>query len=299
LKSRKPRKDRITPYHLFTTFWGWTMFLSISTLLLCFMPLLSLIALLFDRNKVFISYVVRVFFYTFYFLNFPQKITFNRNGVTAPTRGERRVYVINHASIFDSILMYSLPGSIKSLVKEYYTRLPIIGQVAVLAGNMVLPDEIGSQGDQINLYMKIIEQLESGSSMIIFPEGTRSKDSKIGRFQTGSFKIAQDTRADIVPVVFDSWNIIRPGTFWIRDVHHTLQILDPIPYESFKNTNYRKVSRLVRARMIEGLLNVRDSRRETEPRYYRHIDKFKAVDDEMRRELAALKQRLAEDGLTV
>lgn len=283
--------DKISPAEVFYTILGWTFFVLVNSVLFIISPVIILVTLPFDRQKKVFTYVIKLFCHIFYTLNFVQKTTFIKNDIKPPAKGEKRVYVINHASMFDTILMYSLPGAIKSLMKEAYAKIPVIGWIAVMAGNIVLKEEQTS-GSQIGTYMNLIRTLEDGSPIIIYPEGTKSKNSKIGRFYHGSFKIALETQSNIVPVVFDTWNIIRPGGLWIRDVKHTIRILDTIEYDKVKDLSFKQLSDVIKTKLTRGLLEVRDNRRETEKNYYRHAQKYVNFDNEMREDLVKLEEKI-------
>ena len=281
------KEDKITIKEVFYTIIGWSTFILVNSVLIFIVPFIMLYSLIFNRNKKVFAYIIKLFFHIFSFLNFVQKTDIDYNNLKAPKKGERRIYVLNHASMFDSITMNILPGAIKSIMKESYARIPVIGWIATSAGNIVLKD-IQTSGDQLDLYMKIIETLEKGSPLVIFPEGTKSKNSKIGKFYHGSFKIALDTKADIVPVVFDTWNVIRPGGLWIRDPHIVMRVLDTIKYNEIKDKKYKEISKNVKTKLLKGLIEVRDERRKKEKNYYRHIQKYIDLDNEMRVELKEL-----------
>lgn len=280
-------EDKLTIKEVFNTIIGWSMFILVNSALIFLVPFIMLYSFIFDRNKKVFAYIIKLFFYIFSFLNFVQKLDIDFNNLKAPKKGERRIYVLNHASMFDSITMNLLPGPIKSIMKESYARIPVIGWIATSAGNIVLKD-VQTSGDQMDIYMNIIETLEKGSPLVIFPEGTKSKNSKIGNFHHGSFKIALDTKADLVPVVFDTWNVIRPGGLWIRDTRIVIRILDTIKYNNFKDKNYKEISKIVKTKLIKGLLEARDQRRSNSKKYYRHIQKYIDLDNEMRKELKEL-----------
>lgn len=282
-------KEKITLKEIFYTILGWSMFILVNSILIFLVPFILLFSIIFDKDRKVFAYIIKLFFYIFSFLNFIQRVDIDYNKLNAPKKNERRIYVLNHASMFDSILMNLLPGAIKSVMKEAYSHIPVIGWIAVFAGNVVLK-EAPSTGDQLDVYMNIIEILERGSPIVIFPEGTKSKDSKIGKFYHGTFKIALDTRADLVPVVFDTWNVIRPRGLWIRDVNPTIRILDTIKYNDFKNQSYKEISKSIRIILIDELLKVRDQRRNNSKKYYRHNQKYIDLDNEMRIELNKLKE---------
>jgi len=226
--------DKISPNEVFYSVWGWTMFILVNSMLIFIAPVILLITFPFDRNRKVLAYLIKIFYRIFYILNFVQRHNIDYNGLKAPKKGERRIYVLNHASMFDVILMSLLPGPIKSIMKSSYAKIPVIGWIALLAGNIVLEDDPKKQNN-LGVYHKVIRALENGSPVVIFPEGTKSRNSKVSRFYHGTFKIAKETEADLVPVIFDTWNVIRPGSMWIRDVNTTIKILDTVKYEEFKN----------------------------------------------------------------
>ena len=285
-------KDRITLKEFFFTISGYFAFITVNILLLILFPIIIIVSLIFDKNRNLYSYAIKVFYKIFYFFNFVQKTEIDYNRLKAPTKNERRIYVVNHASWFDVIIMFLLPGPIKSVMKQSYTKIPIIGWIATLAGTIILKDEADT-GEQIDLYMNIVEKLEKGIPIVLYPEGTRSKDSKIGKFFDGPFKIALETKSDIVPVVFDTWNVIRPDAFWIRDVRPTIKILDTIKYDKIRNMTYKEISKMVRYKLIKALLEVRDKRRMNFKNYYRQKQKFIELDNDMRIELEKLKENLS------
>ena len=290
LNMKNQNQDKITACHLFSSIVSYLFFGIVNILQLIIQPIALVLTFLFDRDRQFLSYITKFFYWMFYYLNFVQRHRYSLNGLKAPKKGERRIYVLNHASSFDVILMSILPGPIKGLMKESYTKLPIVGWIAMLSGNVVLKEYMDS-GEQIDFYMKMEEMLERGVPLVIFPEGTRSRDGKLANFYDGTFKLAIDTKSDIVPVVFDSWNIIRPGAFWIRDTTTVFKVLDTFKYDEFKNYSYKDLSKIMRTKFIENLLAVRDERRKKEKRYYRKIEKFEKIDNEMRDELKMLEEK--------
>ncbi|HOV12904.1 MAG TPA: lysophospholipid acyltransferase family protein [Spirochaetota bacterium] len=291
--------DNIKPIYYVYTFFGWFLFALVNIIqFVFFMPIFFVICLFFDRDKRLFSYLTKFFSNVFHFLFFFEKVQFYKNGLKSPKKGEKRIYVVNHASQYDVILMYLLPGPIKFIFKEKWARMPIIGWTASLAGNVILKED-SKAADSLIFFRRAIELMNRGYPFVIYPEGTRSKDGKIGQFFHGTFKLALDGEADIVPVVFDSWNNIRPGALWIRDIRPTIKILEPIKYESFKHLNYVKLSHLVRLRMVEGLISLRNERRIKEKNYYRKIEKFEAIDKDMEKDLLELREYIEKKGISL
>ncbi len=265
------------------------MFLTVNLLqLIVTIPIAIISIITLDKDRRLITYMTKFFTYMFFITFLSYRIRIDNNGIKAPKKGERRIYVINHASVFDVIMMLALPGCIKSLMKSYYTKLPLIGFFASISGHIILKED-SDTNDQLDVLDKVVEKLERGNPIAIYPEGTRSRDGKIGKFYGGAFKIALDTGSDIIPVVFDSWNAIRPGAYWIRDTMPHIKLLDPIKYEQIKGLSYRKIASLTREKILEGLIDIRNTRRAKEKNYYRHCPKFIEIDREMEMELSEIK----------
>lgn len=287
-------KDKITLSHIFYTFWGWLMFIIVNIAQLILLPFIIFLTSPFDKNRVIPAYVIKFFSHIFYFLNFVEKNDINPDFINPPKKNERRIYALNHASMFDVILMYMLPGPIKSIMKKSYVKMPLIGWISVLAGNVLVDDD-----NRVDVYYEVVKKLEAGCPFVIFPEGTKSKNSKIGKFQHGTFKMALETKADIVPVVFDTWNVIRPGAYWIRDVKPTFRILEPLKYEKIKEYSYKTLSDIVRLKLLEGLTNLREERRNKDKKYYRNNKNFILLDNEMVEEAKLLREKLISNNVSL
>jgi 1-acyl-sn-glycerol-3-phosphate acyltransferase len=124
------------------------------------------------------------------------------------------VIISNHVSYLDPILLISLFAMQKTIVKSVFFKLPIFGWVLKNSG--YLPSETG---EELNVLM--IEQIEgmerylsSGGNLFVFPEGTRSRDGRIGRLNKGVFKIARRCHAPIkVLFIQNTDRLFRPGKF--------------------------------------------------------------------------------------
>ena len=103
--------------------------------------------------------------------------------------------------------------------------------------------------------IKAIKALKQGSSIIVFPEGTRSSDGKLGKFKDGAFRLAHEARVPILPMLLDGTAAAVPKKGWVimgRGMI-SLKVLDPIPYESFESLTMKETSEMVRG-VIEGEL---------------------------------------------
>ena len=124
------------------------------------------------------------------------------------------VIVSNHISYLDPILLISLYPRQKTIVKRTFFRVPIFGRVIRQSG--YLPS--ATDGD---LDLLMIEQMEKmpdfladGGNLFIFPEGTRSRNGRIGRFNPGAFKIAGRCNVPIqVLRIRNTDRLFPPGGF--------------------------------------------------------------------------------------
>ncbi len=124
------------------------------------------------------------------------------------------VIVCNHRSYLDSILLISLYDRHNTIVKSRLFDIPLFGKMLAWSG--YIPSS--SQGRLADMMIRRIEQmptfLAAGGNLIVFPEGTRSPDGRIGRLNKGAFKIARSCRAPVkVLYVRNTEKMFRPGSF--------------------------------------------------------------------------------------
>lgn len=112
------------------------------------------------------------------------------------------VYLINHRSIFDIILTYPYFKTLTGFVaKKELSKIPIFSYWLKLANGLFLDRQNIREG--LKTILKAIDKVKAGTSMCIFPEGTRNKQEDpyaLLEFHDASFKLAEKTGADIVPI---------------------------------------------------------------------------------------------------
>jgi 1-acyl-sn-glycerol-3-phosphate acyltransferase len=142
------------------------------------------------------------------------------------------VVAANHISWFD---VFALAAVIEEpyhfVAKKELEKIPIFGQALEPAGHIVI--------DRSNRERAIESLREAGEKVrrsrgvvVIFPEGTRSRDGRLSPFKKGAFMLAAESRVAIVPTaVTGSFEIMRPGSW--RIYPHTIHVhfLPPIPAE--------------------------------------------------------------------
>lgn len=109
------------------------------------------------------------------------------------------LYVGNHRSFFDVILSYPLlKNNTGFIAKESFKKVPLIGWWMWYLNCLFLNRDNIKEG--MKTILKGIELIKNGSSVFIFPEGTRSKDEELLPFKEGSLKIAEKGKCPVVPV---------------------------------------------------------------------------------------------------
>ena len=117
------------------------------------------------------------------------------------------VYIGNHQGIFDiPLLLGYIPYQKAFIAKIEILKIPMISDWMKLMKCVFLARK--SPRQSVEAMHQGIENVKNGYSMVIFPEGTRSKGGPVKEFKPGSFKLAFQSEADIVPVTIDgTWKI--------------------------------------------------------------------------------------------
>ncbi len=114
-------------------------------------------------------------------------------------QGQSCVLVANHQSMADVFTIYGwLPVIFKWIMKQELRKVPFIGAGCKAAGHIFI--DRSSRAAAKNSIQKAKEILKDGICVVIFPEGTRTKTGKVGRFKRGAFAIAGDLQLPIIPI---------------------------------------------------------------------------------------------------
>ncbi|MEO8680446.1 MAG: lysophospholipid acyltransferase family protein [Vicinamibacterales bacterium] len=172
------------------------------------------------------------------------------SGLDRIVPGKTYVFVANHQSIYDiPVLFWSLPFQLRIIAKESLGRFPVLGPHLKRTGHMLVdrsrPDRAGIFGWASALTAK-------GLSLIVFPEGTRSRDGHLGKFKGGSILLAMQAGLPIVPIsVVGSRHVMKKGQLTTRPGHVTVVVHDPIVTASNPEPSTAEVRALAdRARSV-------------------------------------------------
>ena len=175
--------------------------------------------------------------------------------------GATYVMIANHQSFVDILVLFRLFTHYKWVSKAEMFRLPCIGWNMALNRYVKL-----RRGDAASIaaMMRACERhLEAGSSIMIFPEGTRSADGRLKAFKHGAFTLAQAARVPMLPIVLEGTANALPKHGFVLRGHHDIRIrvLDEIPRERIVGRSVEDVIAEVQALYARELGEERGERR--------------------------------------
>src|SRR5258708_34856496 len=150
--------------------------------------------------------------------------------------GRSCIFMSNHVSNLDPPVMIPLlPGRSSVLLKKELMNIPILGRAMRMA--KFVPVEGGSRRDAAKASVEAAaDALRSGLHILVYPEGTRSRDGRLSTFKKGPFFLAEETQAPIIPIALSGTqtmmhkgsNAIVPGLARI----HVLPAIEPSNFET-------------------------------------------------------------------
>jgi 1-acyl-sn-glycerol-3-phosphate acyltransferase len=161
--------------------------------------------------------------------------------------GKNYVFVSNHQSQLDILVLYRLLFPYRWVSKDSVFRLPFIGwNMALNNGDIKL-----KRGDKDSIKAMMAEcetLLRQNISIFFFPEGTRSRDGHIGRFKPGAFILAKNAGVDIQPIAVSNTNKALPKYSLTFQGHTqmTVKVLDTIPFSRFKDMAPEEIADMTR-----------------------------------------------------
>ncbi len=208
-------------------FWGFVVLSSI--LLFPVAVLIWLVTVLFDRRLVLLHRFTCFWASLYTWLNplWPVTITGREN--IRP--GTTYVLAANHLSLLDILVLFRLFKDFKWVSKAEIFKVPLIGWN--MSMNRYIRLQRGQRDSVVQMMKQAQQTLESGSSIMMFPEGTRSKSGELQRFKTGAFELALATGVPVVPIVISgTHNALPKHGFVLQGRHeigvHVLAPVDPI-----------------------------------------------------------------------
>ena len=232
-------KFRLPPFH-----WWRTVFFLIPAISLYTMALgtLSIGSSLFEQRGDFAHWCARTW----------SRLILRTTGVHVDVAGIERLvpgrtylFVANHQSIYDiPILFWTLPYQLRIIAKESLGRVPFLGWHLRRTGHMLVDRR---RPDRAAIFSWASRLSLTRLSLIVFPEGTRSRDGRVGRFKGGSFYLAIEAGMPVVPLsVVGSRHVMLKGRLATYPGRVRLVVHDPIDTSGLSGTDPKALGERVR-----------------------------------------------------
>ncbi len=159
--------------------------------------------------------------------------------------GRSYVFVSNHQSIYDiPILFWSLPFQLRIIAKASLGNFPFLGWHLRRTGHMLVDRR---RPDRNRVFRWATRMVADGLSLIVFPEGTRSRDGRVAAFKGGSFLLALQAGLPVVPLsVIGSRHVMLKGRLATYPGQVTLVVHNPIDTTGLSASDPRAFAERVR-----------------------------------------------------
>lgn len=149
------------------------------------------------------------------------------------------VIVCNHRSYLDPLLLIAQLERATTIVKSVFFTLPIFGWVIRTAGYLPATATGRFAGLMLDRMEAMPAYLASGGNLFVFPEGTRSRDGRVGTLNQGALKIARQCGVPVHVLALDNTdNLFTPGVFLFAASRANvirLRLIETIPAEAFQS----------------------------------------------------------------
>ncbi|MCE2940450.1 MAG: lysophospholipid acyltransferase family protein [Gemmatimonadota bacterium] len=176
---------------------------------------------------------------------------FETSGPVLPDPRRPYVAVSNHESYADIFLISHLPWEMKWISKETMFRIPCFGWMMQMAGDIRL--RRGERSSAVAAMQAARDRLARRVSVMIFPEGTRSRDGEMLPFKDGAFRLAIETGAPILPLaVAGTRDAMAKGTFRFQRARARVLVLEAIETAGLTLDDVDALKARTRALIAEG-----------------------------------------------
>jgi 1-acyl-sn-glycerol-3-phosphate acyltransferase len=227
--------------------------------ILVWLPALALLTALtspFDKNRRVAGRFLR-WCAVFVTLTFP----FWRIRIQGKWPPDRRAHVVvsNHQSMLDIFMLSRLPREMKWVAKEELFRIPWIGWMFRLSGDIAIRRGDAESGEEALAVAR--RYLDRGMHVMLFPEGTRSRDGRMLPFKSGAFRLAVEAQAPLLPVAVSGTADGMPkGSPWVRPARCMARILEPVETAGMTEADIPRLRDRVRDRIASAVAELERER---------------------------------------
>ena len=164
-----------------------------------------------------------------------------------------RIFLANHLSTLDIwVIAPALPDTTRFVAKRSLFWIPVLGQAMATAG--FIPIDRKDRVRALRSLARAVETVRRGASMILFPEGTRSRGGKLAPFKKGAFHLALEAGVPIVPVAISgTGRVVKPRSIVVSPGPVRVTFAPPIDTASLRTEDLDAIMARVRAEIAMRL----------------------------------------------
>jgi 1-acyl-sn-glycerol-3-phosphate acyltransferase len=172
-------------------------------------------------------------------------------GVAPPPVTESCIFVSNHASFYDIPTIFAtLPQQLRLMAKEDLGRVPFIGWHLRLTGHLL----VDRKNPGVSIFKKMQRLTTQGASLLVFAEGSRTRDGRVGKFKGGVFLLAIENGWPIVPLSVVNTRAVMPADRLMTcPANVKLIVHDRIPTQGLTREDARELAARVQAVVASGV----------------------------------------------
>jgi 1-acyl-sn-glycerol-3-phosphate acyltransferase len=234
------RNNKNRPLDYLASIYFWFSLFFISALLFPFTFLIWILTFLFDRRRFILHKVTCLWSDIVLHINPYWETRVEGKQKIDPKK--TYVMVSNHASGADILVLFRLYRHYKWVAKQSLFYWPFIGWNMWLNGYISIVRTRGRS--KLMMMDKAANAVRKGNSVMLFPEGTRTRDGNIQTFKTGAFRLALDTKSPVLPIaIIGTFSAINRNSLLIhKNYDIRLVVLDPIPYEEIAHLDPKEIA---------------------------------------------------------
>ncbi|HEX7502945.1 MAG TPA: lysophospholipid acyltransferase family protein [Acidobacteriota bacterium] len=163
--------------------------------------------------------------------------------------GRQYLLMMNHVNLIDPFVFYcSFPGKARGIEEESHFNWPIYGWVIRRMGQIPVSRKSGIKAMESLRRAADLIRNKKGYSFMVLPEGTRTRDGRLGPFKKGGFRLALETGLDILPLVQKgAYAVNRRGSLFIRPGRVEYVIEKPISTAGYSRETIAQLMDKVRS----------------------------------------------------
>jgi 1-acyl-sn-glycerol-3-phosphate acyltransferase len=165
--------------------------------------------------------------------------------------GEPRIFVSNHASWYDVLVLLGVLPRYSFVAKAEIFRVPLFGSAARAVGTIPIQRE--NRKAAFQSYEEAAAHIRNGRSVVVYPEGTRGTTYALRPFKKGPFVLAVAAGVPIVPtLVHGTIEVLPRGSFWLTPGRVDVHLLPPVETAGLTYEDRDRLAREVYGRMAEA-----------------------------------------------